>query len=83
MSAVSIQSAPESGRTHPAAVRERLALIRSRSALIEAYRNELRGRLAGSPSSSGSPAEVLDLAYAMRWWELTNESTAARRASRT
>ena len=61
----------------PPAVAERVALvraqrepIRSRSALLDSYRRESLCRLATTDLAVGSAAEVLELAYAMRWLEL-------------
>jgi len=58
-------------------VRAQLAPIRSRRALLDSYRRESLCRLAGGASASGSAAEVLEVAYAMRWLELENETPGA------
>ena len=56
-----------------AMVRAQLAPIRSRRALLDSYRRESLCRLAGPAQAAGSAAEVLDVAYAMRWLELESE----------
>ena len=57
-----------------ALVRAQLEPIRSRVALLESYRRESLCRLA-TALSAGSAAEVLELAYAMRWLELDPETS--------
>jgi len=59
-----------------ALVRAQLEPIRSRVALLDSYRRESLCRLAATALGSGSAAEVLDLAYAMRWRELEPDSPA-------
>ena len=56
-----------------ALVRAQLQPIRSRVALLESYRRESLCRLATPVSAVGSAAEVLELAYAMRWLELESD----------
>jgi hypothetical protein len=58
-----------------AMVRAQLEPIRSRTALLDSYRRESLCRLATTAQASGSAAEVLDLAYALRWLELDAESS--------
>jgi hypothetical protein len=63
-----------------ALIRAQLEPIRSRGALLDSYRRESLCRLA-TGLSAGSAAEVLEMAYAMRWFELdsdpvVDESTA-------
>jgi hypothetical protein len=60
-----------------AMVRAQLAPIRSRRALLDSYRRESLCRLAGPAQAAGSAAEVLDVAYAMRWLELESEMPVA------
>jgi surfactin synthase thioesterase subunit len=60
-----------------ALVRAQLAPIRSRSALLDSYRRESLCRLAGPAQATGSTADVLDQAYAMRWLELESDSSVA------
>jgi hypothetical protein len=60
-----------------ALVRAQLEPIRSRMALLDSYRRESLCRLATTATASGSAAEVLDLAYAMRWLELETETPTA------
>lgn len=60
-----------------AMVRAQLEPIRSRRALIDSYQRESLCRLATTAQASGSAAEVLDLAYAMRWLELEADNTPA------
>jgi hypothetical protein len=60
-----------------AMVRAQLEPIRSRRALLESYRRESICRLATSALAAGSAAEVLELAYAMRWLELEPETPDA------
>jgi hypothetical protein len=55
--------------------RAQLAPISSRRALLESYRSQSLSRLATTPPATGSAAEALDLAYAMRWIELGNDAT--------
>jgi hypothetical protein len=57
-----------------ALVRAQLEPIRSRVALLDSYRRESLCRLSTISIGAGSAAEVLDLAYAMRWRELEQES---------
>jgi len=59
-----------------ALVRAQLEPIRSRMALLDSYRRESLCRLATTALTAGSAAEVLDLAYAMRWRELEPDSPA-------
>jgi hypothetical protein len=75
MSAVEL-AAPPALADRVAQVRAQLAPIRSRRALLDSYRSESLFRLATTTSASGSAAEVLDLAYAMRWLELETEPLA-------
>jgi hypothetical protein len=76
MSAVDIESAaPPALADRVAMVRAQLAPIRSRRALLDSYRRESLCRLATSAVAVGSAAEVIDLAYAMRWAELETETT--------
>jgi hypothetical protein len=56
-------------------VRAQLEPIRSRTALLDSYRRESLCRLATTAQASGSAAEVLDLAYALRWLELDADSS--------
>jgi phosphate transport system protein len=71
MSAVDPEfAAPPALADRVAMVRAQLAPIESRRALLDSYRRESLYRLATTPVASGSAAEVLDLAYAMRWREL-------------
>jgi hypothetical protein len=58
-----------------AMVRAQLEPIRSRTALLDSYRRESLCRLATTAQASGSAAEVLDLAYALRWLELDADSS--------
>jgi len=58
-----------------AMVRAQLEPIRSRRALLDSYQRESLCRLATTSQASGSAAEVLDLAYAMRWLELEADNT--------
>lgn len=75
MSAVDTEfAAPPALADRVAMVRAQLAPIRSRHALLDSYRRESLCRLATPDSVSGSAAEVLDIAYAMRWVELETES---------
>jgi hypothetical protein len=60
-----------------AMVRAQLAPIRSRRALLDSYGRESLCDLAVTANRSGSAAEVLDLAYAMRWVELESEAAVA------
>ena len=78
MSAVDMESAaPPALADRVAMVRAQLAPIRSRRALLDSYRRESLCRLATTATASGSAAEVLDLAYAMRWLELETETPPA------
>jgi hypothetical protein len=61
-----------------ALVRAQLEPIRSRVALLESYRRESLCRLAAPVFAAGSAAEVLELAYAMRWLELESEAAEDR-----
>ena len=56
-----------------ALVRAQLEPIRSRGALLESYRRESLCRLAATPNAADAAAEVLELAYAMRWLELDSD----------
>jgi hypothetical protein len=57
-----------------AMVRAQLQPIRSRRALVDSYRRESLYRLsAATTQAPGSATEVLELAYAMRWFELEPE----------
>lgn len=58
-----------------AMIRAQLEPIRSRRALMDSYQRESLCRLATTPQASESAAEVLDLAYAMRWLELEADTT--------
>lgn len=58
-----------------ATVRAQLEPIRSRSALLDSYRRESLCRLASGTQASGSAADVLDMAYAMRWRDLEAEGS--------
>lgn len=69
-------AAPPALADRVAMVRAQLEPIRSRRALLDSYRRESLYRLATTAQASGSAAEVLDLAYAMRWREL-EETPAA------
>ena len=62
-----------------AMVRAQLMPIRSRRALLDSYRRESLYRLATTTQVAGSAAEVLELAYGMRWLELESETPAADR----
>lgn len=64
-----------------AMVRAQLAPIRSRRALLDSYRRESLCRLAGPAQAASSAAEVLDVAYAMRWLELESEIPAGEPGS--
>jgi hypothetical protein len=78
MSAVDTEfTAPPALADRVAMVRAQLEPIRSRNALLDSYRRESLCRLASTPPASGSAAEVLDLAYAMRWRELEAETPNA------
>ncbi len=70
-------TAPSALAERVAMVRAQLLPIRSRWALLESYRRESICRLAAPALSAGSAAEVLELAYAMRWLELEPETTDA------
>jgi len=58
-----------------AAIRAQLEPIRSRRALLDSYRRESLCRLATPAQATGSAAEVLDIAYALRWLELEADPT--------
>jgi hypothetical protein len=80
---ISTMSTAEAPFAAPPALAERVAMvraqlepIRSRHALLDSYRRESLCRLATTALSSGSAAEVLELAYAMRWFELETETPA-------
>ena len=78
MSAVDTEFvAPPALADRVALVRAQLAPIRSRRALLDSYRSESLCRLATASPASGSAAEALDLAYAMRWIELESETPSA------
>ena len=62
-----------------ALVRAQLAPIHSRVALLDSYRRESICRLASAYGNTDSSADVLELAYGMRWAEL-EESPAAEGA---
>lgn len=47
-----------------------LAPIRSRTALLDSYERESLNRMGGGPDAPNSDSQVLDLAYALRWFEL-------------
>jgi hypothetical protein len=70
-------AAPPALADRIAQVRAQLAPIRSRRALLDSYRRESLCRLTSPAQCAGSAAEVLDLAYAMRWLELDSESSIA------
>jgi hypothetical protein len=59
-----------------ALVRSQLAPIRSRRALLDSYRRESLYRLASTAQTAGSAADVLEMAYALRWAELASETGA-------
>jgi hypothetical protein len=59
-----------------ALVRSQLAPIRSRRALLDSYRRESLYRLASTAQTAGSAADVLEMAYALRWVELGHETQA-------
>jgi hypothetical protein len=65
--------APPALAERVALVRAQLEPIRSRPALLESYRRESLCRLATTEFAAGSAAEVLELAYAVRWLELAPE----------
>jgi hypothetical protein len=69
--------APPALADRVAMVRAQLAPIRSRRALLDSYRRESLCRLANTNTAPGSAAEVIDLAYAMRWLELETEPASA------
>lgn len=78
MSAIDTEfAAPPALADRVALVRAQLAPIRSRRALLDSYRRESLCRLATSAQTPDSAAEVLELAYAMRWLELDSEAPAA------
>lgn len=66
-------AAPPSLADRVALVRAQLEPITSRVALQDSYRRESLCRLATTALSAGSAAEVLELAYAMRWLELESD----------
>jgi len=70
-------TAPPALADRVAMVRAQLEPIRSRRALLDSYRRESLYRLATPTPASGSAAEVLDLAYALRWLELEVEAPSA------
>ena len=71
MPAVALEPmAPPALAERVALVRAQLEPIRSRLALLESYRRESLCRLATTEFGAGSAAEVLELAYAVRWLEL-------------
>lgn len=77
MSAVELQPLPPQALgDRVAVVRAQLEPIKSRVALLDAYRRESLCRLATSDLATGSAEEVLELAYAMRWRELESNSPA-------
>jgi hypothetical protein len=79
MSPIEVESAPVAAvADRVALVRAQLEPIRSRRALLDSYRRESLCRLATARGGAGSPAEVLNLAYALRWLELAPR-TAGRR----
>lgn len=63
-----------------ALVRSQLAPIRTRRALVDSYRRESLYRLAGMAPSADSAADVLEMAYALRWVELGHETQVAETA---
>jgi len=76
MPAVALEpSAPPALAERVALVRAQLEPIRSRLALLDSYRRESLCRLATTEFSSGSAAEVLELAYAARWLELADSAS--------
>jgi hypothetical protein len=76
MSAVDMEFAPPPALADRVAmVRAQLAPIRSRRALLDSYQRESLCRLATTSVAVGSAAEVIDLAYALRWAELGTETT--------
>jgi hypothetical protein len=70
-------AAPPALADRVAMVRAQLAPIRSRRALLDSYRRESLCRLATTAQTPGSAAEVLELAYALRWLELESETPVA------
>jgi hypothetical protein len=75
MPAVALEPvAPPALDERVALVRAQLEPIRSRLALLDSYRRESLCRLATSEFGSGSAAEVLELAYAVRWLELASDA---------
>ena len=77
MSAVDTESAAQPAMSDRLAmIRAQLEPIRSRRALLDSYRRESLCRLATTAQASDSAAEVLDLAYALRWLELEADATA-------
>jgi hypothetical protein len=78
MSALDMElAAPPALADRIALVRAQLAPIRSRRALLDSYRRESLCRLASPAQPVGSAAEILDLAYAMRWLELESDPSIA------
>jgi len=78
MSAVDMESAaPPALADRVAMVRAQLAPIHSRRALLDSYRRESLCRLATPAAAVGTAAEVIDLAYALRWAELETETSPA------
>jgi len=74
MAVFDAETVPEPGLAERIAlVRNQLAPIKSRRALIDSYRRESLCRLAGAGQPADSAAEVLDMAYALRWAELQAE----------
>jgi hypothetical protein len=67
-------AAPPALADRVAMVRAQLAPIHSRRALLDSYRRESLTRLAATAQSPDSAAEVLELAYAQRWFELESEA---------
>jgi hypothetical protein len=83
MEALSTMSAVEAEFAAQPALSDRIAMIRaqlepirSRKALMDSYQRESLCRLATTAQTSGSAAEVLDLAYALRWLELEPDASA-------
>jgi hypothetical protein len=57
-----------------AGVRAELNQITDRAALLDSYRRESLGRLASGSDRADYETAALDLAYALRWLELTGEA---------
>jgi hypothetical protein len=70
-------AAPPALAERVAMVRAQLAPIRSRRALLDSYRSESLFRLASTSVAPGSAADILDLAYGLRWVELEDEPSSA------